>query len=137
MKYHCNNLAPYAATLTGEGEFVAMVSNGELRRIYASSSRLTANVSQAQIREMIRRGFFSKGVWLDELDLLESVARQIINQRDAEGRSMLEIDPESWARAKEIVVLGARVPIAERHSVAKISDRQRKSAAARTRRSER
>ena len=112
-----------------------MLSNRELKRIYASSSRLTANVNPAQIREMIQRGFFSKGVWLDELDVLEAVAQEIINQRDAEGRTMLEIDPEFWARAKEIVDLGAKVPIEERHPVARISDPKRKRAAARTGRS--
>jgi hypothetical protein len=109
-----------------------MVSNRELKRIYASSSRLTANVERVQIREMIQRGFFSNGVWLDELDVLESVAQEIINQSDAQGRTMLEIDPEFWARAKEIVDLGVRVPFAERHSVAKFSAPKRKSARAGT-----
>ena len=117
------------------GGIVTMMSNRELKRIYASTSRLTANIDRAQIREMIRRGFFSKGVWLDELDVLESVAQEIIHQRDAEGRTMLEIDPEFWSKAKEIVDLGAKVPVEERHPVAKISDRKRKRAAAETGRS--
>ena len=114
-----------------------MLSNRELKRIYASSSRLTTNVQRAQIREMIQRGFFSKGVWLDELDVLESVAQEIIHQMDAEGRTMLEIDPEFWSRAKEIVDLGAKVHLEERHPVAKTSDRKRKRAAAGTGRGER
>lgn len=94
------------------------LSNRALKKIYASSSRLTANVDRAQIREMIRRGFFSKGVWLDELDTLESVAREILNSRDNQGRTMLEIDPEFWTNAKYIVDLGAKVPSEERHSKA-------------------
>jgi len=59
----------------------AKMSNLELKRIHASSLRLTANVDWAQIREMIRRGFFSKEIWLDELDVLESVAKEIMNER--------------------------------------------------------
>jgi hypothetical protein len=45
----------------------AKLSNRELKRIHASS---------------LRRGFFSKGIWLDELDVLESVAKEIMNDRD-------------------------------------------------------
>ena len=84
------------------------LSNRALKRIYAASSRLTANVDRAQIREMIRRGFFSKGIWLDELDTIESVAKDILKSRDNRGRTMLEIDPQFWTNAKEIVDLGAK-----------------------------
>src|SRR5215467_9857913 len=93
----------------------AKLSNRELKRIYASSLRLTANVDRAQIREMIRRGFFSKGIWLDELDVLESVAKEIMNDGDGKGRTMLEIDAELWMKAKEIVDIRARVPLKTKH----------------------
>ena len=93
----------------------AKLSNRELKRIHASSLRLTANIDRAQIREMIKRGFFSKGIWLDELDVLESVAKEIMNDGDGEGRTMLEMDPELCMKAKEIVDVGARVPPKERH----------------------
>src|SRR5215831_5155941 len=93
----------------------AKLSNRELKRIYASSLRLAANVDREQIREMIRRGFFGKGIWLDELDVLESVAKEIMNQRDEKGQTMLEIDSELWMKAKEIVDVGARIPPKERH----------------------
>ena len=92
----------------------ARMSNLELKRIHASSLRLTANIDWAQIREMIRRGFFSKEIWLDELDVLESVAKEIMNERDEKGRTMLEIDPELWTKANEIVDVAARVPPKER-----------------------
>ena len=88
----------------------AKLSNRELKRIYASSLRLTANVDRAQIQEMIRRGFFSKGIWLDELDVLESVGKEIMKQRDEKDQTMLEIDSELWMKAKEIVDVAARVP---------------------------
>jgi len=93
----------------------AKMSNRELKRIYASSLRLRKNIDRAQIREMIRRGYFSKGIWLDELDVLESVAKEIMNQRDEKGQTMLEIDSELWMKAKEIVDVGARIPLKERH----------------------
>src|SRR5215467_6660153 len=92
----------------------AKLSNRELKRIYASSLCLTANVDRAQIREMIQRGFFSKGIWLDELDVLESVAKEIMNDSDGKGRPIGEIDPELWRKAKEIVDVAARVPPEER-----------------------
>src|SRR5262249_41442754 len=88
----------------------AKLSNRALKRIHASSLRLTRNIDRAQIREMIRRGFFSKGIWLDELDVLESVAKEIMNDRDAEGRTMLEIDQELWMKEKDSVDVAARVP---------------------------
>jgi hypothetical protein len=91
------------------------MSGHELKKIYASSSRLTANVDRSQIREMIRRGFFVNGVWLDELETLESVAKEIVHDRDKRGRTMLQIDPEFWGRAKEIVDLGAKIRFKERH----------------------
>jgi hypothetical protein len=94
----------------------AKLSNRALKKIHASSLRLTANIDRAQIREMIRRGSFSKGIWPDELDVLESAANEILNDRDEKGRTMLEIDPELWRKAKEIVDVGARVPPKERHS---------------------
>ncbi|MBV8846303.1 MAG: hypothetical protein JO307_26150 [Bryobacterales bacterium] len=78
--------------------------------------RLTVNVNRAEIREMIRRGFFVMGVWLDELETLESVAKDIISERDSTGRPVLETDPEFWGRAKQIVELGARIPAQERRS---------------------
>ena len=90
------------------------LSDRALKKIYASSQRLTRNVNRAQIREMIRRGFFVKGVWLDELDTLESVAKEIVNEGDKKGRTLLEIEPEFWDRAKQIVDLGARIPLKER-----------------------
>jgi len=92
----------------------AKLSNRELKRIHASSLRLTANIDRAQIREMIKRGFFTKGIWLDELDVLESVAKEIMNDSDGKGRPIGEIDPELWMKAKEIVDLAARVPPEER-----------------------
>lgn len=92
------------------------MSGHELKKIYASSSRLTANVDRSQIREMIRRGFFVKGVWLDELETLESVAKEIVHDRDKKGRTILQIDPEFWGRAKEIVDLGAKIRFKERYS---------------------
>jgi len=66
----------------------------ELKRIYKSSARLTTNVERSQIREMIRRGFFSNGIWLDEFDKVESVAKEIVNKRERSGRTPLETDPE-------------------------------------------
>ena len=89
----------------------AKLSNGELKRLHASSLRLTANIDWGQIREMIRRGFFSEGIWLDELDVLVSVSKEIVNQRDEKGQTMLEIDSELWMKAKEIVDVGARIPV--------------------------
>lgn len=97
----------------------AALSTRELKRIYSSSSRLTANVDQAHICEMIRRGFFSNGIWLDELSVVESVAKQIIQHRDGRGRTILKADPELWMKAKEIVDLGARVPVTERNPATK------------------
>jgi hypothetical protein len=94
------------------------LSNWALKRIYAASLRLTANVDRSQIREMIRRGFFSNGIWLDELDLLESVAKEVVNSRDENGRTTLERDPELWWKAKEIIDLAARVPLKDRHAAA-------------------
>jgi len=105
----------------------AKLSNRELRRIYASSLRLTANVDREQIREMIRRGFFSKGIWLDELDVLESVAKEILNQHDEKGKTMLEIDSELWMKAQEIVDVGARIPLKERHPGAAAKRKSRTS----------
>ena len=96
------------------------LSNWALKRIYASSLRLTVNVNHAQIREMIRRDFFSNGIWLDELDVLESVAKEIVNHRDEAGRTMRQIDPVLWRNAKEIVDLGAKVPFKDRHPAPKI-----------------
>ena len=69
----------------------ARMSNLELKRIHASSLHLTKNIDRAQIREMIRCGFFSNGIWLDELDVLESVANEIMKDR-AEKAGLLEID---------------------------------------------
>ena len=103
------------------------LSNRELKRIYASSLRLTANVDRAQIREMIRRGFFSKGIWLDELDVLESVAKEIMNDGDGKGRTMLEIDAELWMKAKEIVDIRARVPLKTKHPGAAATRKSRGS----------
>ena len=103
------------------------LSNRELKRIYASSLRLTANIDRAQIREMIRRGFFSNGLWLNELDVLESVAKEIMNDGDGKGRTMLEIDPELWMKAKEIVDIRARVPPKERHPGAAAIRKSRRS----------
>ena len=97
------------------------LSNRELKRIYASSLRLTADIDPAQIREMIRRGFFRKGIWLDELDVLESVAKEILNHRDERGRTVQQIDPLLWGHATEIVDLGAKVPFTERHTAPDIS----------------
>lgn len=94
----------------------AKPSNRELKRVYASSLRLKANIDRAQIREMIKRGFFNNGVWLDELDVLESVAKEIVDHRDERGRPMQQIDPLLWGNAKEIVDLGAKVPFEDRHS---------------------
>jgi len=105
----------------------AKMSNRELKRIYASSLRLRKNIDRAQIREMIRRGFFSKGIWLDELDVLESVAREIVNERDGEGRTMLEFDPELLMNAKEIVDIRAQVPLEERHPGAAATRKSRRS----------
>jgi hypothetical protein len=93
----------------------------------SNRERLTANVDRAQIREMIRRGFFSKGIWLDELDVLESVAKEIMNDSDGKGRTMLEIDPELWRKAKEIVDVGARVPPKERYPGAAATRKSRRS----------
>ncbi|HEY7337780.1 MAG TPA: hypothetical protein VH639_23000 [Bryobacteraceae bacterium] len=90
------------------------LSNRELKRIYVSSLRLTVDVDSAQIREMIKRGFFSNGIWLDELDLLEAVAKEVVNRRDEMGRTTLETDPLLWARAKDILDLGAKVPLKDR-----------------------
>jgi hypothetical protein len=98
------------------------LTNRQLKRIYSSSLRLNVNVERAQIREMIRRGFFSKGVWLDELDVLESVAREIVNGRDEKGRTMMETDRLLWMRAKEIIDLAAKVPSEERHPGPKLAD---------------
>ena len=81
----------------------------ELRRIYSSSARLTANVESAHIREMIRRGFFGKGVWRDELDKLVPVAREIVNEQDASGQTLLATDPLFWGRAKQILDIAARI----------------------------
>src|SRR5215472_12322294 len=92
----------------------AKLSNRELKRIYASSLRLTKNIDRAQIREMIRRDFFSKGIWLDELDVLESVSKEIMNDSDEKGRPMGKIAPELWRKAKEIVDIAARVPPKDR-----------------------
>lgn len=97
----------------------AALSNRALKKIYASSSRLKDKVDRAQIREMIKRGFFNKGVWLDELSALESVASEILNSRDNRGRDMREIDPQLWTNAKEIVDIGAKIPLDQRHSEAK------------------
>src|SRR5215469_10601300 len=104
----------------------AKLSNRALKKIHASSLRLTANIDRAQIREMIRRGFFSKGIWLDELDVLESVAKEIMNDSDGRGRTMLEIDPELWGKAKEIVDVGARVLPKERYPGAAATRKSRK-----------
>ena len=46
--------------------------------------------------------------------MLESVAKEIMNERDEKSRTMLEIDPELWMRAKEIADVAARVPPKER-----------------------
>ena len=105
----------------------AKLSNRELKRIYASSLRLTANIDRAQIREMIRRGFFSMGIWLDELDVLESVAKEIMNERDGEARTTMETDPELWMKAKEIVDIRAQVPLKERHPGAAAARKSRRS----------
>jgi hypothetical protein len=105
----------------------AKMSNRELKRIYASSLRLRKNIDRAQIREMIRRGFFSKGIWLDELDVLESVAKEIVNERDGEGRTMLEFDPELLMNAKEIVDIRAQVPLKERHPGGAATRKSRRS----------
>src|SRR5215467_4560008 len=105
----------------------AKMSNLELKRIHASSLRLTANIDWGQIREMIRRGFFSKGIWLDELDVLESVAKEIMNDRDGEGPTIMETDPELWMKAKEIVDIRAQVPLKERHPGAAATRKSRRS----------
>ena len=105
----------------------AKLSNRELKRIYASSLGLTKNVDRAQIRQMIRRGFFSKGIWLEELDVLESVAKEIMNDRDGEGRTMLVIDPKLWMSAKKIVDIRARIPLKETDPGAAATRKSRKS----------
>jgi hypothetical protein len=105
----------------------AKLSDRALKRIHASSLRLTGNIDRAQIREMIRRGFFSKAIWLDELDVLQSVAREIMNDCDGEGRTMLEIDPELRKKAKEIVDIRTPVPPKERRPGAAATKTSRKS----------
>jgi hypothetical protein len=48
--------------------------------------------------------------------MLEAAATEIANDRDKLGRTMMEIDPEFWAKAKELVDLGAQIAFEERHS---------------------
>ena len=91
------------------------ISDRALKKIYASSRRFTANVNRAEIREMIRRGFFVKGAWLDELEKLESVAKEIVNERDKKGKTLLETEPEFWGRAKQIVDLATKMLPKERY----------------------
>ena len=59
--------------------------------------------------------------------MLESVAKEIVNDRDAKGRTMLEIDPELWVKAKEIVDILARVPLKERRPGAAATRKSRRS----------
>jgi hypothetical protein len=99
----------------------AALSNRALKKIYVSSLRLTVDVDSAQIREMIKRGFFNNGIWLDELDLLEAVAKETVNSRDESGRTTREADPLLWARAKDILDVGARVPLKDRLPGARIA----------------
>lgn len=52
-----------------------------------------------------------KGIRLDELNVLESVAQEIMNSRDERGRTMMETDRLLWLRAKEVTDLGAKFPL--------------------------
>ena len=91
------------------------MSTRELRTIYRFSRWLTHGVDRRMIREMIRRDFFRNGIYMPELDVVESVAKEIVQRKDYRGRTTREDDPDLFAKAFQIVKIAANVPSKDRH----------------------